>query len=280
MSIQAVAWALDQKLPARPKLVLVSIANHANHTDGYCWLRIDTIAAEASCSERAVFNFLGALVRNGFVRKAQRRADDGRQRANDYWILLDRDPDRDWIKDAVGEPDEAEDVAGDADADMPPEHTDPQDDGDGLHAVQSAETAPVPVEKPARAVGPTAPACSHIDSAEPSKIKPEESARARPPYRPRAYVPPPPPRPPAQGEVLSADPSKAIFVFYPSDAYDAWARHESTRSRLGFDVNGRPRWKLTTTKVVDGKAKQGWYFPTLYPPSHADPPQESEKKAS
>ena len=65
MSIQAVAWALDQDLPARPKLVLVSIANHASHTDGYCWLKAETIAQEAACTPRSVYTYIGGLVRTG-----------------------------------------------------------------------------------------------------------------------------------------------------------------------------------------------------------------------
>lgn len=266
MSIQAVAWALDQDLPARPKLVLVSIANHVNHVDGYCWLKAETIAAEASCSPRAVFNFVGALIRNGYVRKSQRRGDDGKQRANDYWILLNREP-SEWINSV----DEIE-------AEEPAE---PQDVVDGMHGVHAAETPEIEPENALQtapcAPGPHAPACSHIDSAEPSKIKPKESAPE--PYRPRGYKPPPPPRPAPQGDVVSPDPNNpgGIFVFFPSDAYDAWAKVQTVKSRLGFDVNGRPRWKLTITRVVDGKAKQGWYFPTLFPPAHADPPKESEE---
>src|SRR5262249_27189193 len=86
-----VAWALEQDLPARPKLVLVSIANHANHVDGYCWLKAETIARESACTPRSIYNFVGQLVRNGFIRKAKRKSDDGKQRANDYWILFDRE---------------------------------------------------------------------------------------------------------------------------------------------------------------------------------------------
>lgn len=88
MSIQAVAWALEQDIPARPKLVLVALANHANHVDGYCWLRVETIAQEAACGERSVPRFIDALAKYGYVRKVPRRAEDGRQRANDYWLLF------------------------------------------------------------------------------------------------------------------------------------------------------------------------------------------------
>lgn len=274
MSIQAVAWALDQDLPARPKLVLVSIANHANHVDGYCWLRLDTIAAEASCSRRAVFNFIGDLVRNGYVRKAQRRADDGRQRANDYWILINRAP-ADWIgtsKPEAAETDEPEPDDDSVEACETSQDIDEQGARDALGCGLGSEG-----ELPAGAPRPSAPACTHIESAEPSKIKPKEDARASEPYRPRGYAPPPPPREPPQGEVLGKKPTDQIFVFFPSKAYDAWARVKSIENRLGFDERNRPRWRLLITKIIDGDKRSGWYFPTLFPPSHADPPKESEE---
>jgi hypothetical protein len=262
MSIQAVAWALDQDLPARPKLVLVSIANHANHTDGYCWLKADTIAQEASCSPRAVFNFVGALIRNGFVRKAPRRGDDGKRRANDYWILFNREP-AEWIKDTDRL------LADDGD----PEECDAQDvvEPDARHACgdETVPDAPAPVDKPACAVGPHAPACSHIDSEEPSKTKPEEDARARA-RTPRHYQPPPEPRPLPLGEVTGRR-AEQIFVFKPSKAYDAWAVHMSARNRLGLHPNGQPRWNLETTKLIDGQSRRGWYFPSLFPPGDAKP---------
>src|SRR3990167_3798215 len=92
VSAQAMGWALDQPdIPGRPKLVLVAIANHADHTDGYCWLKAETIAREASCTPRSVFRFIGALIRNGYLRRAPRRGPDGKQRANDYWILFHRE---------------------------------------------------------------------------------------------------------------------------------------------------------------------------------------------
>lgn len=261
MSIQAVAWALDQNLPARPKLVLVSIANHANHNDGYCWLKVDTIASEASCSSRAVFNFIGDLIRNGFVRKAPRRGEDGKQRANDYWILINRVP-AEWIKAGKdNDPDSAE-VDDDEAQDI------------GAYPEQNAvgsevETeAPAPVEIPADACGPTAPVCSHKDSDEPSKIKPEENARARP-YTPRSYHPPPPP--PAQPVAAVAGvKGQYRFVYDNSRAYQAWAKVKAKET-------GVSAWHLLTTKIVNGEARRGWYFPTLFPgvPDNvgSDPPK-------
>lgn len=277
MSIQAVAWALDQDLPARPKLVLVSIANHANHVDGYCWLRLDTIAAEASCSRRAVFNFIGDLVRNGYVRKAQRRAEDGRQRANDYWIMIDR-PEAPWI--SVSKVDVPDEGGGEHEDDGVPACETSQDvEGEGaqiaLGSDEDSATEEAPSVSPG-APGPSAPACTHIESAEPSKIKPEKDARASP-YRSRAYHPPPEPAPQPIGEITGKTASDPIFVFFPSKAYDAWARKMSIDHRLGLDDRGRPRWRLITTRIIEGERRSGWYFPTLFPPSNADPPRETEK---
>lgn len=256
MSIQAVAWALDQDLPARPKLVLVSIANHASHTDGYCWLKAETIAGEASCSPRAVYNFIGDLIRNGYIRKAPRRGDDGKQRANDYWILFNREPAQ-WVGDrAAVEPEDAGEAAED----------EPQDDVDrmhGVHAVSEPDQAPSePVEKHAGAVGPYAPGCSHTD-AEPSKTKPNENptnsirmdgVRAG---VPRGYRPPPPQPIAAKTEGDPPDPMR-FFVYEGTPAFDAWAKRKARESGLA-------KWHRTTTKVVDGKQRVGWYFPTLFP---------------
>ncbi len=88
MSIQAVAWALEQQIPARSKLILISLANHADHVDGYCWLRAETIAREGACDVRSVSRFINGLIDHGYVRRQARHGDDGRQRASDYWLLF------------------------------------------------------------------------------------------------------------------------------------------------------------------------------------------------
>jgi hypothetical protein len=268
MSIQAVAWALEQDLPARPKLVLVSIANHANHKDGYCWLRIDTIAEEASCSPRGVFNFIGDLVRNGYIRKAPRKGEDGKQRANDYWILLDREP-ADWVSDrsAAGDEDAAEASADDAAE--PQDVVEPHAPGAvGETGDKAVENPPRhPVEKPVRAVGPHAPACSRIDSEEPSKTKPKITPIGERP--PRGYARPPAVPPPAQGSTTSDGSSAPIFVFVGTPAYDAWARYREAERR----AQGDPRpFRLRTCRQGDW----GWYFPTLFPPQAQAPPEAQQ----
>lgn len=269
MSIQAVAWALEQEdIPARPKLVLVSLANHANHVDGYCWLKAETIAAEASCKKRSVYRFVGDLIRNGYVRKEHRRGDDGKQRANDYWLTFNREPTK-WV--SIGAP-EGEDSATDDDESETQDvvgETEPGaslSPGPGVVPQHPAEGDEIPSLSP----GPGDSAGTHKDSAEPSKIKPEEG-RA-PGYVPRAYHPPPPPPPQPVGSIAGAK-AEMIFVFDGTPAYEAWARQQARK-------NGINKWHCLTTKVVDGQQRRGWYFPTLFPPkannnSGSDPPSDS-----
>jgi len=253
MSIQAVAWALEQDMPARPKLVLVSICNHADHRSGYCWLKAETIAEEASCSPRGVFNFVGDLIRNGYVRKSPKRGEDGRQRANDYWVVFDRAPlawnaERGEEVEAEAEPDSVAEERTDAAISCEPH-------APGACGENDAPDAP-------GAVGPHAHACRRIDSAEPSKTNPQV-ARARaggfdaPPRRYR----PPPPEPDIQGAVLDGREVKPVFVIEGTRAWEAWLAHKRA-------TTGRP-FTLTTAHVVDGKSRRGWWFPSLFPSNDA-----------
>jgi hypothetical protein len=254
MSIQAVAWALDQDLPGKAKLILVSIANHADHTNGYCWLRTETIAKEASTPERSVYRYLGALVRNGYLRKEQRKGKDGKQRANDYWIMFQREKvDWDWGAHA------SDDADGDAQDAVEPTAT--------VAVGEPVEnTVPTEPETHDLAVGPSAIGGSR-DMDEPSKTKPSRESSLDTGGPPRGYVPPPmgkPVKAPASDE-----PPKQFFVFEGTRAWDAWVAHKR-RER------GAP-WSLTTTAVIEGKLRRGWYFPSLFPPSQAKPQQPTEK---
>ena len=262
MSIQAVAWALEQDLPARPKLVLVAIANHANHVDGYCWLKVATIAREAACQPRSVYNFVGALVRNGYIRKQLRKGDDGKQRATDYWILFDRE-EKPWDQDAQLGADEADGEA--SDSDLSP--TDDTTSSEPMERHASGENAEPdacddtrqPVEMSSGACGPVAPPCRRY-SEEPSKTNPKASSASARVHDAalRAYRPPPP-------QPVGADPAlptKQVFVFDNTPAYQAWAK------RMAID-HGLRSWNLTTRMLIDGQWRTGWYFPTLFPPETA-----------
>ncbi len=250
MSIQAVAWVLDQhpeNLPGKPKLVLVSIANHADHTNGYCFLNLETISRESSMPVRSLYRYIGALVRNGYLRKELRKGADGKRRATDYWILFHRAP-AVFVWGASGEiddADEAQDV-------VEPSAT----VADGENTV---EGAPGPVESCELADGPSAIGGT-ADKDEPSKTNPsyeEERGGWRADEAPRAYRPPPVE---PMGAIVDADhKAGSIFVIEGTRAWDAWTREREQRT-------GRRGSYPVTNGIVNGKPKRGWYFKTLFPP--------------
>jgi hypothetical protein len=269
MSIQAVAWALDQDLPARVKLVLVAIANHADHTNGYCWLKAETIAREASCGQRSVWRYVGALIRNGYVRKSPRKAEDGRQRANDYWIMFGREP-KPW---AWGRADESdlEDLddnpVEDGGMAQEPEPCAMESPGPEVKPCATGVTRPG-AEVPQVAHGPCATGVTRIESAEPSKTNPKkDSGAGATPVPdglvsgpPRNYRPPPPLPEEPMGAIIADREAKQIFVFEGSRAWKAWVDYKLRVERI--------RWTLVRVCMVNGARRSGWWFPSLFPPDH------------
>lgn len=276
MSIQAVAWALDQEIPpkaARAKLVLISIANHADHTNGYCWLRADTIAAEASCTPRSVFRFVGALIRNGFIRKERNHGEDGKRRANDYWILFNREPaEWNWGRGTDVEDDiEPEDSPESSEDDTTTSSTVSSLPHDTVsHGDPPGENAEVIHTEHVLSHGPYDSRVRWYN-AEPSKTKPEKAARAtEPPVGrkvsgpPRNYRPPPALATAPQGAASPDREVKPIFVFIGTPAWNAWVAHKK--------ITAGVTWTLTTKANVNGRWCTGWYFPCLFPPAAAKPP--------
>lgn len=264
MSIQAVAWALEQDLPARPKLVLVSIANHADHTSGYCFLRADTIAAESACTVRSVYRFIGGLMRNGYIRRETKRGEDGKQRANDYWILFHRPSATwDWAAEVDGDHDH-EDASDDttssepSDTVSPGESSEPGDTGVTRH----------PVDKHTVSPGPSDNGVTRKSLEEPSESKPEEKKGSSPLAAAlRKYQPPPPVSEAAQG-ALHPDASKPIFVYQGTRAWDAWMKHKLRTTGHHFG--------LSKTMLLEGQKRTGWWFPTLFPPSEETGKESAE----
>ena len=262
MSIQAVAWALDQDLPARPKLVLVAIANHANHKDGYCWLKAETIAAEAACTPRSVFRFVGGLIRNGYLRRQARRGDDGKQRATDYWILFDRaETEWDWGAGLEFARDkEANEQAVDDD--------DIQDQGidepDGKLSYGKSEE--IDSKRPVESYGPRDSCVTLKNTAEPSKTNLKSGTLSS--SVPRRYK-----RPAPEIEIVGSkrqgEQEKPFFLYDNTRLYNAWARYKARESGLAT-------WHCVTSVMINGKLARGWYFPSMAPPGASEHPPPSE----
>jgi hypothetical protein len=119
VTIQALAWAMDQAPPGTAKLVLQALANHADHTNGYVHFDAPTIAQEASIQVVSLWRYLGALERNGYLEKDERKPGDTDKR--DYWLVLDRNPALPWSWSAQDIP-ESSDVAA---SEVAPAHATP-----------------------------------------------------------------------------------------------------------------------------------------------------------
>jgi hypothetical protein len=87
MSIQAVAWVLEQTIPDQgAKLVLISLANAYNAKSGRCFPSIEQIMVEASCSRATVKRKLSWLAEHGWIASENTFDRTGRQLSNSYTI--------------------------------------------------------------------------------------------------------------------------------------------------------------------------------------------------
>lgn len=255
MSIQAVAWALDQDFSyttagrgpkGKPretaahgaKLVLISLCNHADHKSGHCWPSAETISRESSCSVRSVYRMVIALERNGFIDVKRSRGGQGKQRSNNYWIRFDREP-APW-KSFDDERDEgSEDDAFQHDSVSPDDNT-----NDGL---EKATLSPGRVDTPVT---------RHI-MPEPSLVEPSA--------------------PPAAFDVSARQDEQAKLQ----------AAEEARRGTQVAVIEGSKPWfahvraghppTLVGHIIVNGKRHRGWYFradkcnglyPKTGPPDH------------
>ncbi|MEP1441755.1 MAG: helix-turn-helix domain-containing protein [Hyphomicrobiales bacterium] len=86
MSIQAVAWAISQRVGSPTgKVLLMCLANYANEK-GECWPSQKTISQEAELGERATRDWLRKLEDHGFIERRRRNRGDG-SRTSDLIIL-------------------------------------------------------------------------------------------------------------------------------------------------------------------------------------------------
>jgi hypothetical protein len=88
MSVQAQAWALaQQSISCRAKLVLLSLAHHADY-DNTCWPSFKLLSIEANSCRRTIITLLKELETAGLIQKEHRLAEGGRQTSNRYRLLL------------------------------------------------------------------------------------------------------------------------------------------------------------------------------------------------
>jgi len=95
MSVQAIAWAMQQKVGSPTgKILLICLANYAN-AQNVCWHSQDTISKETELGERATRDWLKKLERQGYIRRQRRNRADGSRTSDLIRICLERQPDSD-----------------------------------------------------------------------------------------------------------------------------------------------------------------------------------------
>lgn len=92
MSIQAVAWVIEQNVGSpTAKILLFCLANYADGK-GECFPSQTTISKEAELSERATRDWLKSLENAKFIERRQRRRCDGTRTSDLFKLCFDRPP--------------------------------------------------------------------------------------------------------------------------------------------------------------------------------------------
>jgi DNA-binding transcriptional ArsR family regulator len=87
-------WAFEQDIEPHAKLVLLALANRANHETGVCHPGQQLIGRECSMSDRTVRRHLKRLTDAGLVTRRARMLPEGRGRTSDEYRLAYYQPDR------------------------------------------------------------------------------------------------------------------------------------------------------------------------------------------
>jgi hypothetical protein len=95
MTYQSYTWALDQDVPGDAWRVLLALANRTEHRTGKVYFDQEEIIVESKISPNSLSKYLGALRRNGYLAEVKK----GKEKQ--YWLLLDRDPTKQFSWDAA-----------------------------------------------------------------------------------------------------------------------------------------------------------------------------------
>lgn len=248
MSVEATGWAFRQKLPPKPKIVLLALADQTDERTGrVCYGRTDMkyLAEKCSIAERSLYRYLAALIRNGY---AIRESGKERGHESQYWLCLDRATTKIEEWQWSGAPDDAGDDT---------ETDDPQD-VEGGSAKMADRT---PVENPAgdAQIGrPPLPiggrprvSGRHQDISARASGEQESSFSRKTQDLERQAV--------AIHRKATTENARE-FAIYGTRAWDAWVEY---RRRTGV----KPAVPPTCEGAGKFAGRRGWYFPSLFPPS-------------
>ena len=91
VSVAAVAWAFEQKLPANEKIVLLALADCENGQTALCIPGQERLAEMSSMSVRTVQRMLARLEERGYIRRERRTSAISGYRTSDSYVLALRD---------------------------------------------------------------------------------------------------------------------------------------------------------------------------------------------
>lgn len=88
MSSRATSWAWGQDVPAIPKLVLLSLADHADREANSCFPSRKTIAAECGIGASTVTKAIHLLEEKGLLERVERHRENGSRTSNEYSLKV------------------------------------------------------------------------------------------------------------------------------------------------------------------------------------------------
>lgn len=89
MSVEALAWAIDLKIPPTQKLVLICLANYADE-NGVCWPGQKKLADKTGLTDRTVRTQLSCMEKAGLFTRRQRRRENMTRTSDEYTLCINR----------------------------------------------------------------------------------------------------------------------------------------------------------------------------------------------
>lgn len=88
MSVAAMAWVWTLEATPTQKLVLIAVADHADH-DGKCFPSVSHLVKKTSLCRRSVFAALAELEQAGLIARVKRQRTNGSLTSTEYELLID-----------------------------------------------------------------------------------------------------------------------------------------------------------------------------------------------
>lgn len=253
MSVAATAWAWRQRLPLKPKFVLVTLADQTDERTGrVCYGQTDLtfLAEKCAMPVRSLSRCIAALIRNGYM---VRESGKDRGKASLYWLCLDRPiaaAAAEFLWTGTAADDEPQDVEGGSATMADPESADEGEGGRPNNGLPGR-----PIDGLARLYRRP----KNVEAVAEQRTQAGFSRQAQDLER--------------ESFRLGQSAAKAglgEFVIEGTRAWKAWSDYRHSQ--------GLPRTIPTCWGVGEHSDRRGWFFPSLFPPSSTGPPKSPEEE--